>query len=136
MNTTGTILMAEDDEDDFMILRDAFQACAPRIGLERVRDGEELIERLRDGGRLPSLILLDLNMPRKDGREALKEIKQNPDWCYVPVVALTTSSMQSDIRHTYQLGITSFIRKPSGYAELLEVIRVFVRYWFEVSRLP
>ena len=130
------ILLAEDDEDDYLILRDAFGECPLDVELARVRDGEELLEYLEKAPLLPSIILLDLNMPRKDGREALKEIKSNEKWRHIPVVALTTSNMQSDVRHVYQLGAANFIRKPSSYSEMLRAIAAFQDYWFKVSLLP
>jgi CheY-like chemotaxis protein len=106
----------------------------------RVKDGEELMDFLRHRGgfaeeRLspqPSLILLDLNMPRKDGREALREIKSDPVLRRLPVVVLTTSRAEEDVVRSYELGVNSFITKPVTFQGLLEAVRILGRYWFEI----
>src|ERR1700742_483537 len=115
-----TILLADDDPDDRMLTRDAFEESRLRNVLEIVEDGEELMDYLHNRGKYtgdkakprPGIILLDLNMPRKDGREALKEIKSCPDLRNIPVVVLTTSKAEEDILRTYDLGVNSFIVKP------------------------
>ncbi|NWF60821.1 MAG: response regulator [Fischerella sp.] len=142
--TTITILMADDDEDDCMLAREALAESRLANDLHIVRDGEELMDYLYQRGRYadpkssprPGLILLDLNMPKKDGREALKEIKNDPELRQIPVVVLTTSKAEEDIYRTYDLGANSFIIKPMTFAALVEVMRTIGKYWFEIVELP
>ena len=125
------ILMADDDSDDRMMARDAFEENRLDNELRFVEDGEELMDYLFRRGKYtdpkdsprPGLILLDLNMPRMDGREALKEIKSNPDLHSIPVVVLTTSSAEEDVVRSYDLGVNSFITKPVSFEGLVEVIK-------------
>ena len=139
-----TILLADDDPDDRMLTRDAFEESRLRNVLETVEDGEELMDYLCHRGKYsngqekarPSLILLDLNMPRKDGREALKEIKSDPHLRNIPIVVLTTSKAEEDIFRTYDLGVNSFIIKPVTFDGLVEVIKTVGKYWFEIVELP
>jgi len=139
-----TILLAEDDPDDRMLARDAFAESRIRNNLEMVEDGEELMDYLKHEGKYsgenarprPSLILLDLNMPRKDGREALKEIKSSPELRNIPVVVLTTSKADEDIFRTYDLGVNSFIIKPVTFDGMVDVVRMLGKYWFEIVELP
>jgi len=139
-----TILMAEDDEDDCLLVKEAFLESRLINDLRFVRDGEELMDYLYRRKRYsdralspcPGLILLDLNMPRKDGREALKEIKADPGLRSIPVVVLTTSEDENDILHMYDLGASSFITKPVTFEELVRVIRSFGCYWLEIVELP
>lgn len=139
-----TILLADDDPDDRKLTQDAFTENRLVNVLHCVEDGEELMEYLRREGRyaaqkdapLPGLILLDLNMPRKDGREALKEIKADPALRRIPVVVLTTSKAEEDILRTYDLGVNSYVTKPVTFKSLVELIKVLGRYWFEVVELP
>ncbi|PPS39974.1 response regulator [Chroococcidiopsis sp. TS-821] len=136
--------MADDDEDDCMLAREAFSESRLANDLHFVRDGEELMDYLHQRGRYaaansaprPGLILLDLNMPRKDGREALKEIKADPNLRQIPVVVLTTSKAEEDIYRSYDLGANSFITKPVTFASLVEVMRTIGKYWFEIVELP
>jgi CheY-like chemotaxis protein len=138
------ILIAEDDEDDYILMRDAFMEFCVDSDLFRVKDGEELMEYLHHEGKFidaeeyprPGIILLDLNMPRKDGREALKEIKSDPELANIPVVALTTSSAEDDIHGAYRMGVNSYIRKPSAYGEFVDIMKVFQHYWHDVVKLP
>lgn len=138
------VLIAEDDDDDFLLVRDAFEESRILIDIFRVRDGEELIDYLLHRGEFgdpesaprPTLILLDLNMPRKDGREALAEIKAHPDLRMIPVVILTTSKAEEDIVSTYGLGVNSFIRKPVEFVDFVRIIRTLGDYWFEIVQLP
>lgn len=142
--TTVTILMADDDEDDCMLVREALAESRLTIELRMVRDGEELMDYLYRHGRYadpqisprPGLILLDLNMPKKDGREALREIKNDPELRSIPVVVLTTSKAEEDIYRTYNLGANSFIIKPVTFAALVEVMKTIGKYWFEIVELP
>jgi len=136
-----TVLMADDDEDDRLLTRDAFQECEAGVDLRFVEDGEELLEYLRGHGPWagcprPSLILLDLNMPRKDGREALAEIKANPSLRRIPVVVVSTSKAEEDVLRSYDLGVSSFISKPVTYESLLEMVRTLSHYWLRTVRLP
>lgn len=139
-----TILMADDDEDDRMFALDALKEARLANEVDFVEDGEELMDYLHRRGKysdmtgtiLPGLILLDLNMPRKDGREALKEIKEDPELRRIPVVVLTTSKAQEDIFRTYDLGVSSFITKPVSFEGLVEIMKALGRYWFEIVSLP
>lgn len=138
------ILMADDDEEDCMLVRDALHASRLANELRFVHDGEELLEYLRREGRYagmadvchPGLILLDLNMPRKDGREALREIKADPCLRKIPVVVLTTSEAEEDICRTYDLGVNSYVTKPVTFGSLVELMKALGRYWFEIVELP
>ena len=143
-NPTGIILYAEDDDDDFLLTEEAFEESRVRNTLRRVRDGEELMDYLFHRGAYqnpedsprPILILLDLNMPRKDGREALQEIKADPRLSSIPVVVLTTSKAEEDIVSTYTYGANSYIRKPVEFEGLVEAVKALKAYWFEVVELP
>ncbi|HEV2913749.1 MAG TPA: response regulator [Pyrinomonadaceae bacterium] len=138
------ILLADDDEDDRMLAKDALTESRLANELHMVGDGEELMDYLYRRGRYaaladsprPGLILLDLNMPRKDGREALMEIKADPSLRQIPVVVLTTSKAEEDIYRTYDLGANSFITKPVMFESLVKVMRDLGKYWFEIVELP
>jgi two-component system, response regulator len=138
------ILLAEDDPDDRVLLRDALDEGRLVNQLRCVEDGEELMDYLHRRGRYtgadaaprPGLILLDLNMPRKDGREALKEIKADPALRQIPVVVLTTSQAEEDIFRSYDLGANSFVTKPLTFQSLVELMRTLGRYWLEIVELP
>lgn len=142
--TTVTILMADDDEDDCLLAREALAESRLANILHIVRDGEELMDYLYHRGEYtninasprPGLILLDLNMPKKDGREALKEIKADVSLKKIPVVVLTTSRAEEDIYRTYDLGANSFIIKPVTFASLVDVMKIIGKYWFEIVELP
>src|SRR5437764_10021481 len=139
-----TILMADDDPDDRMLTRDALTESRLLNDFETVEDGEDLMDYLLHRGKFsgdqerarPGLILLDLNMPRKDGREALREIKSHPELHSIPVVVMTTSKAEEDILSTYNLGANSFITKPVTFEGLVDVLKVIGRYWFGVVELP
>lgn len=139
-----TILMADDDPDDRMLARDALAESHLLNEFETVEDGEDLMDYLLHRGKFsgegerprPGLILLDLNMPRKDGREALKEIKSHPDLRSIPVVVMTTSKAEEDILSTYDLGVNSFITKPVTFEGLVDVLKIIGKYWFGVVELP
>jgi CheY-like chemotaxis protein len=138
------ILLADDDEEDRMLAADAMVESRVANDLRFVEDGEELLDYLYKRGRYaaqdsaptPGLILLDLNMPRKDGREALREIKADPDLRRIPIVVLTTSKAEEDIYRTYDLGANSFITKPVSFEGLVGVMRDIGRYWIEIVELP
>jgi CheY-like chemotaxis protein len=136
-----TILLADDDEDDRLITQHAFARHHLANDLRFVVDGEDLMDFLHRRGKYgqaprPGLILLDLNMPKKDGREALKEIKADPSLRKIPVVILTTSGEEEDILKTYDLGANSYIRKPVGFEALVKIIDTLGTYWFQVVELP
>ena len=138
------ILMADDDEDDRMMAKEALEEAQLVNEIRFVEDGEELLDYLyrrekysnAEDSPKPGLILLDLNMPRKDGREALEEIKADHDLCQIPVVVLTTSKAEEDICRTYNLGVNSFITKPVSFDGLVHVMKSLAYYWFEIVRLP
>lgn len=139
-----TILAADDDEDDRLLLEDALEASGIAVSLHCVEDGEELLDYLGRRGRYvrpqssprPALILLDLNMPRLDGRAALKAIRRNSVLRGIPVLVLTTSHHEADLRESYKNGATSYIVKPSSYEELVELLRVICAYWLRAVELP
>lgn len=139
-----SILMAEDDPDDRLLTQEALEEARLANKLYFVKDGEELIEFLCHQGRYqdptsaprPGVILLDLNMPRKDGREALKEIKENPNLRRIPVIVLTTSKAEEDILRSYDMGVSGYVTKPVGLEQLVEVMRMIGKYWFEIVELP
>ena len=139
-----TILMADDDADDRMLTREAFEESHLVNDLRFVEDGAELMDYLKRRGKFadpglsprPGLILLDLNMPRKDGREALAEIKSNDALRKIPVIVLTTSKAEEDIFRSYDLGVNSFVTKPVTFAGLAESMKVLSQYWFEIVELP
>jgi CheY-like chemotaxis protein len=139
-----TILMADDDADDRLLAKDALAECHLNGELHFVEDGEELFDYLERRGKYaelansprPSLILLDLNMPRKDGREALRELKSNPEFRKIPVIVLTTSKADTDIAQIYDLGANSFISKPVTFDSLVKMMRILGNYWCEIVELP
>lgn len=139
-----TILLADDDPDDRLLTEHALAENRLANDLRCVEDGEQLLDYLCRRGKYqdatvsprPGLILLDLNMPRKDGREALREIKSNPDLRQIPVVVLTTSKAEEDIFRTYNLGVNSYIAKPVTFESLVEVMKALGKYWFEIVELP
>lgn len=139
-----TILLAEDDPDDRLLTQTAMQENRLANDLRCVKDGQELLDYLRREGPYadpaasprPGLILLDLNMPRKDGREVLAELKADPDLKRIPVVVLTTSRSEADILRSYDLGVSSFITKPVSFNNLVTAMKVFGQYWLEIVELP
>jgi CheY-like chemotaxis protein len=139
-----TILMADDDDDDYLLTKKALQESKLLNTLCRVKDGNELLDYLRREGdyandpscQEPGVVLLDLNMPRKDGREALKEIKSDPKLRNIPVVVFTTSKAEEDIFRSYELGVNSFITKPVTFESLIQVMKTLGKYWFEIVELP
>ncbi len=139
-----TILMADDDEDDRLLALDALKEGRVLNNLHCVEDGVELLEYLRREGKFadpatsprPSLILLDLNMPRMDGREALQHIKADPNLRSIPVVILTTSKEEEDMIRGYDLGAASYITKPVNFEGLVDLMRAIGRYWIEFVELP
>jgi len=139
-----TILMAEDDDEGRRLAHEAVQEGKLGHELRFVVNGEELLDYLRHRNRYaeseaaprPGLILLDLNMPRLDGREALAEIKRDPELRQIPVVVLTSSRADEDVFRSYDLGVNSYIIKPMTFDELVDLLRTLGKYWFELVELP
>jgi CheY-like chemotaxis protein len=139
-----TVLYADDDEEDRLLVKQAWEESHLANPLHFVEDGEELMDYLHRRGKfaamgnapLPGMILLDLNMPRKDGREALREIKEDARLRSIPTIVLTTSKAEEDIYRAYDLGVNSFIVKPVTFQSLVELALTFSRYWFEIVELP
>lgn len=139
-----TILMADDDEEDRMLTQKAFDLHRAGNALRFVEDGEDLLDYLYLRGKYrtpadaprPGLILLDLNMPRKDGREALEEIKRDPQLRRIPIVVMTTSEADQDIARSYDLGANSYVTKPVTFESLAQVVKALDQYWCEVVALP
>ena len=140
-----TILICDDDDDDRALTRQALEDAHISNSLRFVEDGEQLLDYLHQRGEYsgetgaaprPGLILLDLNMPKMDGREALQRIKEDPTLVDIPIVILTTSGLDIDIIRSYQLGVNSFITKPVTFSGLVEAMNVLGRYWLEIVELP
>lgn len=139
-----TVLMADDDADDRQMTGEAFEQCRVANDLRFVENGAELMDYLYHRGKFadmadspkPGLILLDLNMPKKDGREALREIKADARFRNIRIIVLTTSKADEDIVRSYQLGAESFITKPVTFNALVDVIKTMGRYWLEIVELP
>lgn len=136
-----TVLIADDDEDDRFFALEALKENRHITDVKTVNDGEELMDYLHQRGQFvdaerPVLILLDLNMPKKDGREALQEIKSSPKLQNIPIVVLTTSQSEDDILKSYELGVNSYITKPVSFDGLVNVMKALGQYWFEIVSLP
>jgi CheY-like chemotaxis protein len=138
-----TILMADDDADDRLLTKEAFDASHLANDLKFVEDGVELLDYLyhrnkysdADASPRPSIILLDLNMPKKDGREVLAEIQKDPELRNIRVIVMTTSKAEEDIYRTYNLGAASYITKPVTFESLVDVVQALGRYWLEIVEL-
>jgi CheY-like chemotaxis protein len=139
-----TILLAEDDHDDRYLISEALDESGVENQLYVVENGEDLLDYLKNRGNFtdkekyprPGVILLDLNMPLMDGREALAEIKSDPDLRRIPIIVLTTSQKEEDIQETYDLGITGFITKPMTFSGLVEIMKSVGNYWLHSVTLP
>ena len=138
-----TILLADDDEEDRELARDALQDSRLANEMKMVIDGQDLMDYLRHEGRWteeqsprPGIILLDLNMPKMDGREALAEIKADDSLRRIPIVVLTTSKDEADVLSTYDLGVSSFITKPVSFEALVDVMKTIGKYWIEIVSIP
>ncbi len=139
-----TILMADDDPDDRLLTADALKEARLINDIRFVENGEELLDYLRHTGKFappanaprPGLILLDLNMPRKDGRAVLKDLKQDPELRTIPIVVLTTSKDDEDVYKSYDLGVNSYIVKPVTFEALVDILQTLEKYWFEIVELP
>jgi two-component system response regulator len=140
MNSYSTILVADDDNDDIALLKYAFNEAEIRNPLSFVGNGEELLTFLKKAGTgelmMPCLVLLDLNMPKVGGHEALRQIKANPELSAIPVLVFSTSDFEDDIRQVYKLGAASYIVKPPRYADLLKLIKAIKDYWIDSVKLP
>lgn len=147
MNTSSQpirIVVADDDADDRLMIKDAFEESKLGNPVDFVEDGVELLEYLNRQGKwshlanqpFPGFILLDLNMPRKDGRTVLKEIKESKELHRIPIVILTTSKAEEDIIRTYNLGVNSFICKPVSFDKLVDIVKTVGHYWIEIVALP
>ncbi len=130
------VLLVEDSAEDVLLTQEAFEAQDFDARLQVVDDGEKAMDWLRSAQSNPDLVLLDLNLPRKDGREVLKEIKDDPDLTDIPVVVLTTSAAQEDIRDAYCSHVNSYVRKPVTFEKLVEAVRHLGSYWFGLVTLP
>jgi len=141
---TIVILVADDDADDRLLIKEAFEEARLLNPIHFVEDGEDLLDYLKRKKKysnlvdtpLPGLILLDLNMPRKNGFEALKEIKSDEELKQIPIVVFTTSKIEEDIYSSYNLGVNSFITKPVTFQSLVSVMETLAHYWFEIVELP
>ncbi len=139
-----TIMIADDDPDDRLLIKEALQEARLDCPLEFFTDGVDLLDylyrrgdyALRPNGLLPGLLFLDLNMPRMDGREALRKIKQDPHLRRIPVVVLTTSSSEEDVFRIYDLGANSFITKPASFKALVKIMESIAAYWLGIVALP
>lgn len=138
-----TLLIADDDPDDRFIIEEALRENSAIREIHCVENGEDLLNYLRHQGRFaqdtgprPDVILLDLNMPRKGGRQAIREIKADPELQHIPIVVLTTSQEEEDIQRSYQLGVNSFITKPNRFDDFVETLKIFGKFWFETVELP
>ncbi len=144
IKTSVPILIADDDLEDCEMLKEALAESRLLNEVYFVHDGEKLLEFLNEkldlshqqGNSLPGFILLDLNMPKMDGREVLKHIKQHPKLLHIPIIVLTTSQAEEDIVRSYNLGANSFITKPIEFEKLVQIMKDLGRYWFEIVELP
>jgi CheY-like chemotaxis protein len=139
-----TIVMADDDGEDCLLARDALHAAGRDCDLRFVGNGEELFDYLHHRGEYvddrnappPDLILLDLKMPRKDGRETLQELKSDPHWRQIPVIVLTTSMAGDDVNFCYNMRVNAYVTKPATYRKWVEILAAITKYWFDVVQLP
>jgi two-component system response regulator len=139
-----TIILADDDEDDRLLAQDAMEAAGATYECHTVCDGQELLDYLRCAGKykdkpvnsLPSVILLDLNMPILDGRETLRRLKDDAQLSNIPVVILSTSTAEEDITEGYGLGAASYMVKPNDFSTLVDMMKCFNKYWFDYASIP
>ena len=138
------ILIAEDDPDDRALIDEAFSAAAVMNPRYFVKDGEDVMQYLKREGEFasvgrhpfPALLMLDLNMPRKNGREALREIRADPAFRQLPVVVISTSRHPDDVEHVYREGANAFVCKPTSHADFVELVRILNLHWFDIAELP
>ena len=137
MTSKAVIFLADDDPDDRLMATEAAEELGIDQLLVTVNDGQELMDILRTSAASgPALVVLDLNMPRKDGKAALAEIRRDPKLRHLPVVVLTTSSSAEDVAEVYDLGVNSFITKPESFSELVRILDCLRAYWLDTVRLP
>ena len=141
--SNSRILIAEDDADDRYLLQTAFMEKGFSEHIEFVENGVDLFTYLdgiqpgnKDDKSLPGFILLDLNMPKKDGREVLKELKQHPFFKKIPVIIFTTTKNEVEIKRCYELGANSYIVKPISFEGLLQVVENIRSFWFQTASIP
>lgn len=132
----STIVVADDDPNDRLLIGEALGEVGFAGEIRFAEDGVELLDCLQNDCSWPAIILLDLNMPRMDGREVLKELRLNPSWRSIPVVVYSTSDLEEDISFCYRHGANSYVSKPGSYEKLKEHMKELVRYWFELAALP
>lgn len=135
------ILLVEDDIGDVELTREALIDSKITVNLHVAKDGVEAVDYLRQIGDFteaitPDLVLLDLNLPRKDGREVLQDIKSDPDLKRIPVIVLTTSDTEEDIVRSYDLGVNCYVQKPVGMEEFIRIVRALEDFWFTIVKLP
>jgi CheY-like chemotaxis protein len=136
-----SVLLVEDDPGDVLMTQEAFEEHKMRNELSVVTDGEEAIAYLRKegkftGAKTPDLILLDLNLPRRDGRQVLAEIKGDPELCQIPVVVLTTSQAEEDVLRSYQLHANAYVTKPVDFERFISVVKQIDEFFVSVVKLP
>lgn len=138
-----SVLLVEDDPDDQLLTQRALAACGSMVLLHTVSDGEQLMDYLlhrgaysHEPGPRPGMILLDLNLPRKDGRQALRELKSNAAFRHIPVVVLTNVRDEDEVRDSYDQGVNAYITKPGSYQDFEETIRRLIAFWCNTARLP
>lgn len=143
-NSLFTILMVDDDPDDRLLFKEACEEVRLRNPLEFLENGEQLVDYLKRQGAyahlkgepFPGIVLLDLNMPLKDGREALEEVKADPELRHIPIIVLTTSKSEDDILSSYGLGASSYIVKPISLDRLMRVVNSIGEYWVQIVEVP
>ncbi|MBB6001987.1 response regulator [Arcicella rosea] len=143
MNKRYNILIADDDDDDKFLVKSALEDCTSNTPVHFVENGVEVLEYLKNEGQFadkyafskPSVIILDLNMPKKDGRETLKEIKENPLFKKIPVIILTTSKAEEDVNLCYSYGANAYIVKPNSFTELTEILSTMTNFWLNIVTL-
>jgi CheY-like chemotaxis protein len=142
MDRQPGLLVVEDDDDDFLLIQEVVAEIKMVNPVHRVVDGEDMMAFLlglvrdRKWGEFPGVILLDLNMPKKSGREALAEVRAHPQLRKIPVVIFTTSNAHEDISRSYELGVNSFIQKPLRFEEMVGLFKIIDNYWFKTVKLP
>ncbi|WP_162628086.1 response regulator [Arcticibacterium luteifluviistationis] len=135
MSKLPLILIAEDDEDDQMLMKSAFKDNQIDCLLEFMADGERLMEYLKANDTRPSLILLDLNMPKVDGKTALKAIKNSAEYRHIPTMIISTSSSEAEVRKVYDLGAAAYLVKPASYDDLIELVKHLTSFFFDTATL-
>ncbi|MBD2703328.1 response regulator [Spirosoma sp. BT702] len=136
MKTTFNVLIVEDDEDDQFLMKTAFETDSNRYDIRFVSDGTQVLANLDGTDFLPDIVLLDLNMPLIDGFEVLTNLRGSKAYRYVPVLILTTSDNEADVIRAYELGANTFLTKPNGHQQLIELAAQIRNYWFKLAKIP